>query len=487
MTDMSTAATKLGIGAIVLVVLATGCGSKSATKAGKTSEPVVLYAAGVIQVPALDYFQQRVLELSKGNLRIEAVDAWDDEKADAEQRMVKYVAGGTADLGWVRTQVFDTLGVPSFQALTAPLLIDSYPLEQAVLDSDIPGRMLPSLDKLQVTPLGIVGDGMRKPIAVKRPLLGLADWRGIGFGVDRSHGLSDAIRALGARPQDVLNWITLPTALSTRQIEAYGLSLRRYAGGWDATAPYVTANVNLWPQVYVLLVNPGRFSKLTDEQQHWLRQAAAEAAARSTRLAQANEISVVSKLCDPARSRFANASSADLAALQAAFAPAVAKLEQDPQTKEFIAQIEKLKRSTAPARTLSIPKRCKATAKTATTAAPTDPSVLNGVYRKSVTVEEFLAVGATPAYAKQSAGVLTTWLKDGHYRGLLHRPDGTTGTCAGPYRVSGDVVTFDLNVPGCSGVVRARWTIRGGYLRLRLLRIEEPGDKLFEKPNKKIG
>lgn len=50
-------------------------------------------------------------------------------------------ASGTADLAWVRTQVFETLGVESFQALTAPMLIDSYPLEQ-VLASDIPGRML---------------------------------------------------------------------------------------------------------------------------------------------------------------------------------------------------------------------------------------------------------------------------------------------------------------------------------------------------------
>jgi hypothetical protein len=35
------------------------------------------------------------------------------------------IGAGKVDLGWVGTRVFDTLGVASFQAVTAPMLIDN--------------------------------------------------------------------------------------------------------------------------------------------------------------------------------------------------------------------------------------------------------------------------------------------------------------------------------------------------------------------------
>lgn len=41
-------------------------------------------------------------------------------------------------------------------------------------------------------PLALLADGLRKPIAVQRPLLGAAERRGIGFGIDRSNGNAEA-------------------------------------------------------------------------------------------------------------------------------------------------------------------------------------------------------------------------------------------------------------------------------------------------------
>jgi TRAP-type C4-dicarboxylate transport system substrate-binding protein len=96
------------------------------------------------------------------------------------------------------------MGVSSFQALQAPMLIDSYALEQAVVASDIPGQMLQGLTKVAVTGFGVLADGLRKPIAVKQPMLGVADWRGMKFGTYRSQGQDQAIRALGATPMEVV-------------------------------------------------------------------------------------------------------------------------------------------------------------------------------------------------------------------------------------------------------------------------------------------
>ena len=120
---------------------------------------------------------------------------------DAEQQVVRAVAAGKADLGWAGARVFDTMGVSSFQALQAPMLIDSYALEQAVAASDTPGQMLQGLTKVGVRGLGVLGDGLRKPIAVKQPMLGAADWRGITFGTVKSHA-----RPRRSRPSGQPRW-----------------------------------------------------------------------------------------------------------------------------------------------------------------------------------------------------------------------------------------------------------------------------------------
>ena len=79
------------------------------------------------------------------------------------------VAAGEIDLGWAGTRVFDTLDVKSFQALTAPMLVDSYALESAVIESGITEQMMQGLDGLGVAGLGVLADGLRKPIGVTGP------------------------------------------------------------------------------------------------------------------------------------------------------------------------------------------------------------------------------------------------------------------------------------------------------------------------------
>lgn len=76
-------------------------------------------------------------------MTIDAVtELFDDAAADNEQRFVRAVAAGEVDLGWVGTRAFAELGVTSLEALTAPFLVDSYALQAAILDSDLPERML---------------------------------------------------------------------------------------------------------------------------------------------------------------------------------------------------------------------------------------------------------------------------------------------------------------------------------------------------------
>ncbi|HEV8651543.1 MAG TPA: TRAP transporter substrate-binding protein DctP [Actinomycetes bacterium] len=431
--------------AVIAAVVAGGCsgGGGRGDKAGGAGEPVVLRMANAYgdlnDVPAVQYFVSQVKERSGGNVRIQLVSPWGDYATDAEQQVVRAVATGKADLGWSGTRVFDTMGITSFQALQAPMLIDSYGLEHAVLASDIPGQMLQGLSKVGVRGLGVLADGLRRPIAVKHPMLGAADWRGITFGTLKSQGQAQAIRALGATPMEVFRR-SRNQALMDGKLQGFEMSLLVYERNALAhPAPYVTANVTLWPQMDVLLANPGRLAALTQQQRGWLQQSARDAAGRSVALAD-RDVQSLKNSCQSG-ARFANASPADLASLRKAFAPVAASLEQDPQTKAFIQQIRALKRSTPAGAPLAIPAGCTGRAPEQpagnTGTAPTD---LNGTYRYVLTKEDAQKAGDTEDVYPQ---VTTVKLEDGQVEGGCFG-QGVT------YSVTGDRITFNAPEYGYS-------------------------------------
>ena len=198
-------------------------------------------------------------------------------------------------------------------------------------------------------------------------------------------------------------------------------------------APYVTANVTLWPQMDVLFANPNRLARLTEQQRGWLQQAVQDTG-RMAALADRDAQSL--KNACRSGARFANASPADLAALRKAFAPVDASLERDAQTKAFIERIQALKRSTAAEAPLAIPAGCtgKASEQPAASAG-TVPADLNGVYRYTITKKDAIAAGAgdDPDYPTTN----TVWLEDdGSFR--------ASGGLRGTYSVTGDRITFDV-------------------------------------------
>ena len=459
--------------AVIAVVVAGGCGGGggSGDKAGGSGEPVVLRMAnayGDLQTaPVIEHFVSQVKERSGGNLRVKAVSRWGDYADDAEQQVVRAVAAGKADLGWAGARVFDTMGVPSFQALQAPMLIDNYALEQAVAASDMPGQMLQGLDKVGVRGLGVLPDGLRKPIAVKHPVLGLGDWRGIAFGTLKSAGQAEAIRALGATPMEVFRR-SRNQALLDGRLQGLEMDLFVYQHGVPAqSAPYATANLNLWPQMDVLFANPGRLGALTQQQRGWLQQAAQDAAGRAGALADRDAQSL-EQACQSG-ARFANASPADLAALRGAFAPVYASLERDPRTKTFIERIQALKRSTSAEAPLAIPAGC--TGKTPQRSAAgtgTVPAALNGTYRWAITREE-ARKGGEPDWQEEYPTVVTAILEDGH----MDQGPGEPGTT---YTVNGDRITFD--VPAWGSTLTFTFSVDGkGNLHLTPVAPMDKGDQ----------
>jgi TRAP-type C4-dicarboxylate transport system substrate-binding protein len=469
--------------AVIAAVVAGGCGGGgSGDKAGGSGEPVVLRMAnayGDLQTaPVVEQFVSQVKARSRGSLRVQVTSRWGDYADDAEQQVVRAVAAGKADLGWAGARVFDTMGVPSFQALQAPMLIDSYALEQAVVASDLPGQMLQGLDKVGVRGLGVLPDSLRKPIAVKHPVLGLEDWRGITFGTLKSAGQAQAIRSLGATPMEVFRR-SRNEALLDGRLQGLEMDLFVYEhGGPVQPAPYVTANVTLWPQMDVLFANPVRLGRLTEQQRGWLQQAAQDAAGRVAALADRDAQSL--KNACRSGARFANASPADLAALRGAFASVYASLERDPQTKAFIERIQALKRSTSAEAPLAIPAGCTGTAPQQPAAsAGTAPADLNGTYRYLLTKEDARKVGDPEV--DQFPHVNTVKLRDGKVEGGCFGQGAT-------YSVTGDQITFDT--PEYGYTMTFTFSVDGkGNLHLTPAPSVEKGDALecSYKPWTKIG
>jgi TRAP-type C4-dicarboxylate transport system substrate-binding protein len=352
--------------AAVLAIVAGGCaaGGPSGDKAGGVAGGTVVLSLATAssqlqERPAIEYFITQVEALSGGNLRIQVRYNWGSYAPNAEQQIVQAVSAGTVDLAVVGSRVFDTMGVRTFQALTAPMLIGSYALENAVIRSDIARQMLASLARLHVAGLGLLANGLRMPVAVAKPLLGPASWQGITFGTYLSEGQEEAIRALGATPRVAFGPFRTHF-LTTGQLQGFEFNLLAYQiNGYWSQARFITANVALWPQVDVLMASPDRLTALTSRQRGWLQQAAQEAADRSANVIATAEASVVPTLCRRGV-RFAQASQGDLASLRQAFTRVYPNLESDPQTSSFISRIQAIERATSAGPAPAIPAGCMA-------------------------------------------------------------------------------------------------------------------------------
>ena len=355
-------------------------------------------------------------ELSDGNLRIEVDYEVGDYEQDAEQQVVRGVADDTYDLGVVGTQVFDTLGVTSFQALNAPMLVDSYALQAAVLESGITDTMMQPLSDIGVTGVATLAGTLRKPVSVEKALVAPDDWHGVTFGTYLSEAEFEAVRALEATPKVVFGGAR-DQALRAGSIGGFESSLLLYRlNNLYELAPYVTTNVTLWPQMLTVFANPDVDGRLTAAQRDWLRQAAEEAETRFGGAGRRGRSDRSRRSCTLG-ARPVQASDADLAALREAFAPVYTKLARDAETKEALDQIQELKASTPAQPALSVPSECaESDPSDGDAASGTTPAYLNGVYRYTLTKQDAIDAGQgdDPEYPMTQ----TFWLDNGSWTGL---------------------------------------------------------------------
>ena len=481
------------VAAVVVPMLLAACsGGSEGDKAGGDAAPVTLrmvtvedkgapYADGVTE------FARQVEDLSAGSVRIDI--AWDGAVEylgvfgpGADQKVAGLVQNGELDLALIPARAWDELGVTSLQALQAPFLVSSEDLVEQVVQSELAEELLAGLDQAGVVGLALLPEGLRYPVGFEHPLLRLADFTGATIRSPSSNVSRRLLEALGARPVDI--WAdAFDAAAANGEIDGAESGF-----AWFGTMPSpstFTANITLYPKVDALVANEDAFGRLSDEQQGFLREAAAKAVRYVAQNAP-TEADLAAVYCRNGGA-VAFAAEADVASLERAARPVYEVLEEDPQTKELIEQIRVMKARLS-ARPGASPAACgssvgsRAPAPTSTEAS----EFPEGVYRADVPAEYLIERGMDSQTAHDLGGIWTLTIKDGRWRGhtqsALNHPD-----CGGTYSVKAGRVSLRDDECGASHVVMtARWKLEDGELTFFDIRVGRPLE-WGSKPFKKIG
>ena len=424
-----------------LALALAACGGASSDKAGGAdkSKPRVLTMVSQSGTTAqLAAFAEELIRLSNGTLKVEFKEGWRPGEAGYEAGTLDDVKSGKIEMAWVGARAFDTVGVTNFQALIAPLLIDSYDLEARVFEEGIPKRMLEGIDQLDLVGIGVLPGPMRKLLGVSQPFVRPRDFAGQVVGLQDSAVAQKTVKALGAAPRPV------PAQTSLDGLDAYEQQLGSIAGNrYDSTAKYVTANVNLWPRPLVIVMGQEAFESLTDEQQSALRDAAVAAVAGALAVSRAEDDEAAAILCRRGMI-FAVASETDLAELRSALEPVYAELTADPETKSHIDAIANLKAEIAASAEAPA---CTPTESPAT-ASPVkaERTPIDGEYEFTTTAEELLAAGSPDALA-ENFGKFRWILGSGRFE-MTQKNGASDRWTKGTYVVRKNIVEFTVEAFG---------------------------------------
>lgn len=415
-------------------------------------------------------FVKSLEEVSGGRLRVEVTSSYGDGAAKAESNIVEAIAAGDLDGGWPSVRAFANAGITGLEVVEAPMTITSYDAERALVSGAVSEELLTRLDGSGVVGLGLAVGPLRRPFAADAPLLEPADWEGARFRVYNSPVQDNAVRALGGKPANLgLSWIEEVEAGTLRGAE---FDVAQYAqAGLTKQAGNVTANVVLWPKVFVLSFSQDRWETLTDEQQQWVREAA-DTAVQASIDATYDETTPAQQLCKSGV-RFVAASPDQIRDLRTALQPVVDQLATDAHSRALLKDIQAIASEHSQPEAVTVPDSCRSGTSRATKVGsiPDGTSALpDGVFRVEISTEDVAAAGLTNSDG--NSGTWTLTIRGGTYE-LTCRPIDDPGldcghTDGGPLEVgdlrgTGHTVYF-VSAGSIVSTYRADWATDGQTL-----------------------
>jgi TRAP-type C4-dicarboxylate transport system substrate-binding protein len=283
-------------------------------------------------------FASEVARLSGGALRIRVVDAGTADP-DYEATTIRNMQQGRADLAFAGSRAWDEFGAKRLRALSAPLLIDSYRLQERVLQSELLDPMLEELQPLGLVGIGILPGAIRRPLGVEHRLAAPSDFSGLTIGTQQSRVADATLRALGARPRRLP--ATIPSVDGIDGIEHSASPTD--AAGLDLEGSHLMTNVDLWPRPLVVFANGRSYARLTGDEREILSAAATNVVPKKAAVERNLEAEASGNICRKDRATFDSATPADLRALRRAVEPVYRQLRRDPATAAAIESIQRLK------------------------------------------------------------------------------------------------------------------------------------------------
>ena len=454
-------ASRGALAAAALLAVAAGCGGSGGDKAGGAAREravvLTLESEDDPQLTPAPEFAEAVERLSGGSVRIQVVPAGRSNEIDFERGVVEDVRNGKADLGIVGVRVWDTLGVPSFRALLAPFLVDTFELEGRALERPEADRMLDGVEQAGVTGVALLPGPLRRPFGISRELRGLADYRGATIGIRPGGVARDALHALGATA--ALNARGTLAGLDGVELDPATIAYNDY----DRHA--LTANVVLWPKPFSIVMNRGAHDALSPGHRELLRRAGREARAAELRRVAGDEATAVAELCRRGRSSLVVATAADVAGLRAAVRPVYRELERDPDARRLIAWIEGRRRGSHVLRCPKAPGGAQAAS-----------TGIDGRWETTWTRDGLIAVGLARRDAVAIAGHHTVDFHDKRFR--FEGDPGSGRSAEGSYVVDGDVVRFTFRAGGAAlqlgRVYELKWSVYRDSLTFSAVPGSEP-------------
>jgi TRAP-type transport system periplasmic protein len=427
------------------------------------------------------HFAEQVAERSEGRIRIEPVWGVGGDEVDADpvdypgwdQLVARAVVAGDLELAHVPARAWDTEGVTSLRALTAPLLLASEELVAGVVSSDLADGLLAGLQDVGVVGLGLPPEGLRRLFAFGDPPASATPWAGGIVRAPRSATTYAFLAALGGDPDD------LPGGGGTDRFEdgvRDGTVLAAESSfGFVGTLPgpvTALAGAPLFSKVNTLVANAEVLGSLPEADQQVLRDAATATVAWAIET-MPDESEDARAFCE--RSSIAAGIPTD--ELEQAAAEVEDALRDDPATAALIDAIRELAADLGATPTAIEP--CDppdADESTAEGDIDVDVDVDDegvfpeGVYRVEHTTESLVEAGVDRPTAGDNAGLWTVRFADGQ---LLVEHDGAGELIVdeGVYCVRDGRVVLGIEAfgdpPTCGNFWSAAWELDGDLLRFR--------------------
>jgi TRAP-type C4-dicarboxylate transport system substrate-binding protein len=329
------------LAAALAVAACSGGDTQRAGGAAQAKARVLILANSNGQTDELQIFIDKVEELSNGRLRIKPSNQWRYGEKQYEKGLFEDVKNGKAELGWVGSRALDRVGVKAFDPLHAPFLIDSYELQDQILDADLADTMLAALKPAGVTGVAVLPGPMRF-LQVDRKLDGPNALAGLKIAFQDSPLAEATITAFGAQP------VQIGSGGSISGLDGVEAQIDSIQGNhYYETAKYTVGDAPLWPRPYVVFADTDAWSALSSEDRQVLRDAGE--AARSGMLVETlkAEQDALGTMCR-AGGEVVMIGDAGLARLQQAAAPLLARLRSDPATEKAMSEIEGMRRGGKP-------------------------------------------------------------------------------------------------------------------------------------------